>query len=218
MGGAGVDRGGECAAERGRSRESWGAVKEVGERLRGRGVRVQELASIARVSTRRTRWSRWWKRFSAAGRGSWGMSEGRVTRRFRERDGRERCGEREMGEAGYWRRQGAGSGAVPPGDGKVVREAGHRVYVEIGPGTTLLGLGRQCRGGKPGVIGWHRCGEGRGNGGRCWRAWSGLYERGAEVDWAGFDQPYDRRRVSLPTARVRAPAVLDGCPGLRRIR
>ena len=27
----------------------------------------------------------------------------------------------------------------------------------------------------------------------------GLYERGAEVDWAGFDQPYDRRRVSLPT-------------------
>jgi NADPH:quinone reductase-like Zn-dependent oxidoreductase/SAM-dependent methyltransferase/NADP-dependent 3-hydroxy acid dehydrogenase YdfG/acyl carrier protein len=77
-------------------------------------------------------------------------------------------------------------------------EAGHRVYVEIGPGTTLLGLGRQCLEGREGVwLASLRRGESD------WRqmlnSLGTLYEQGAEVNWAGFDQPYDRRRVSLPT-------------------
>ena len=92
-------------------------------------------------------------------------------------------------------------------------EAGHRVFVEIGPGTTLLGLGRQCLEGREGVwLASLRRGESD------WRqmlnSLGALYEQGAEVDWAGFDQPYDRRRISLPTYPFeRQRYWLDAKPG-----
>ncbi len=69
---------------------------------------------------------------------------------------------------------------------------GYSVFVEIGPGTTLLGLGRQTIGGQDRL--W--------TAGANWRqmleSLAKLYARGAEVDWAAFDAPYGRRRVSLP--------------------
>ncbi|KAM3115388.1 beta-ketoacyl synthase N-terminal-like domain-containing protein [Phormidesmis sp. 146-33] len=72
------------------------------------------------------------------------------------------------------------------------------VFVEIGPASTLLNLGRRCL--PPGAGHWFpslRSGE------EDWRSLltslGGLYVQGVEVDWDGFDQGYPRRRVSLPT-------------------
>jgi len=102
-----------------------------------------------------------------------------------------------LAATGYWRRQVR----EPVQFRRAMEglaEAGYQVFVEIGPGTTLLGLGRQCLESNEGVwLASLRRGEGE------WRqmleSLGRLYERGAEVDWAGFDQPYERRRVALPT-------------------
>ena len=93
---------------------------------------------------------------------------------------------------------------------QVLAERGCEIFLEIGPSPTLIGLGRRCLErddyawlpslrprpdpGPPGPI-------------RVpaddWQSMLGslgqLYVRGAKVDWAGFDRPYPRRKVSLPT-------------------
>src|SRR5581483_2956079 len=98
----------------------------------------------------------------------------------------------ELGRPDYWRRQ-----VRQPVRFQAAMETlaaqDFSVFIEIGPGTTLVSLGRQSIGAED----------------RLWAAGSNwqqmlesltqLYLRGAEVDWAGFDAPYGRRRVSLPT-------------------
>ncbi|MCB0209451.1 MAG: SDR family NAD(P)-dependent oxidoreductase [Anaerolineae bacterium] len=86
------------------------------------------------------------------------------------------------------------------------------VFMEIGPKPTLLGLGRQCLPGpkladgqskirnsqssirwlpslRPGYHDWQPMLESCG----------ALYVQGVDVNWAGFDGGYDRRKVILPT-------------------
>ncbi len=72
------------------------------------------------------------------------------------------------------------------------------LYLEVGPGTTLLGMGQQCLPEKPyswlpslrkGRDDWEQLAEGLGE----------LFIRGVEVDWTAFDQGYGRKRISLPT-------------------
>ena len=104
---------------------------------------------------------------------------------------------KEMSDPQYWRRQ--------VGQPVRFREAvetldaeGCAVFVEIGPGTALVGLGRQCLGGKdrqwiPSIK------KGRGEWQQILEGLERLYVRGAEVNWAGFDAPYGRRRIALPT-------------------
>ncbi|NDJ18581.1 type I polyketide synthase [Myxacorys almedinensis] len=72
------------------------------------------------------------------------------------------------------------------------------VFVEVGPGSTLLNLGRRCLPLESGH--WFpslRSSE------EDWRSLltslGGLYGLGVEVDWDAFDQGYARRRLSLPT-------------------
>ncbi|MGA3190712.1 MAG: beta-ketoacyl synthase, partial [Bryobacteraceae bacterium] len=106
-------------------------------------------------------------------------------------------GREELQEAGYWRRQVRETVQFRRGM-ETLGEAGHRMYLEIGPGTTLLGLGRRCLDGREGEwLASLRRGQSD------WRpmleSLGALYVRGTEVDWAGFDKPYERRRVSLPT-------------------
>ena len=72
------------------------------------------------------------------------------------------------------------------------------IYLELGPGTTLLGLGRQCvepaervwapslRHSRPE---WEQMVDSLGR----------IYLRGVDIDWNGYDRDYLRRRVSLPT-------------------
>ena len=72
------------------------------------------------------------------------------------------------------------------------------VLLEIGPGATLLGLGRQCVGAegkrwlatlRRGHQDWQTLLESLGE----------MYLEGCDVDWEAFDRPFARRRISLPT-------------------
>lgn len=72
------------------------------------------------------------------------------------------------------------------------------LYLEVGPGTTLLGLGQQAAltnkqvwvaSLRKGRDDWDQVGEALGE----------LFVHGAEVDWVRFDQDYPRQRIPLPT-------------------
>lgn len=77
-------------------------------------------------------------------------------------------------------------------------ELGCRNFVEVGPGSTLLSMGRLCTHSsegcwlpslKQGQEEWQRLLQSLGN----------LYTTGIPINWAGFDAHYPRRRVELPT-------------------
>ncbi len=77
-------------------------------------------------------------------------------------------------------------------------QRGYKVFVEIGPKPTLVGMGRYCLPEgegvwlpslRPGRSDWQQLLDSLGE----------LYVRGVSVDWTGFDQDYERRRVVLPT-------------------
>ena len=77
-------------------------------------------------------------------------------------------------------------------------ESGVGDFIEVGPGNALLALGQQCLDGRHawlGSLGNKR----RSDLGEILTSLGELYIRGYEVDWDGFNAPYSRRRVSLPT-------------------
>jgi phthiocerol/phenolphthiocerol synthesis type-I polyketide synthase C len=79
-----------------------------------------------------------------------------------------------------------------------LHEAGCEIFVEIGPGATLLGMGRRCL--PEGTGSWlPSLRKGQSEWRQMLRSLGALYLQGAGVDWAGFDHDYRRRRVSLPT-------------------
>lgn len=78
-----------------------------------------------------------------------------------------------------------------------IQEEGVDVFIEIGPKPVLLGLGQQCEIAEAIWL-------------PCLRAQQmdevvilnslkELHLQGVDIDWAGFDRPYHRRRVPLPT-------------------
>lgn len=80
---------------------------------------------------------------------------------------------------------------------ETLHERGYRVFVEIGPSSTLLAMGSLCVPDSAAV--WLpslRAGAG-------WEqllpSLAELYSRGVSVDWTGFDRGYSRRPVELPT-------------------
>jgi acyl transferase domain-containing protein/acyl carrier protein len=84
-------------------------------------------------------------------------------------------------------------------DGMVtLNREGCELFVEVGPGTTLLGLGRQCLPGNQ--LRWLPSLR------RSQDEWDSLlsslgalYTQGVDVDWVEFDRPYIRHRLCLPT-------------------
>src|SRR5271165_3612341 len=89
---------------------------------------------------------------------------------------------------------------------ETLRELGQQVYVEVGAGTTLVGLGRQSQesgsekeSGKAERLWAVTLRKGRGEWEQVLESLGRLYERGAEVEWEGFDRGTGRRRVALPT-------------------
>ena len=103
----------------------------------------------------------------------------------------------EMSHASYWRRQVSQPVRFQQAMGSLAKN-GSEVFLEVGPGTTLCGLGPQCLS-EPGLLWLPSLRKGRGEGEQMLEGLSQLYTHGAEVDWEAFDQPYARRRVSLPT-------------------
>ncbi len=81
---------------------------------------------------------------------------------------------------------------------ETLQAQGYGIFVEIGPGATLLGMGQQCVPADWGV--WlPSLRRGRGDWQQMLESLAELYIRGCEVDWSGFDRHQARRRVALPT-------------------
>ncbi len=79
-----------------------------------------------------------------------------------------------------------------------LHQQGCDVFVEIGPKPALLGMGRQCLPEDVGV--WlPSLRQGTDDWQQILQSLGELYVRGASIDWSGFDQDYQRRRVALPT-------------------
>ena len=122
----------------------------------------------------------------------------------------------EMSEPGYWRRQVRQAVRFQEG---IEALAGYQTFVEVGPGSTLSGLGQQClEGGERLWVQSLR--KNRGEWEQMLGALGSLYVQGAEVNWAGYDEPYARRRIPLPTypferqrywveTRTKQPAPID---------
>ncbi|HEY1577814.1 MAG TPA: condensation domain-containing protein, partial [Terracidiphilus sp.] len=99
--------------------------------------------------------------------------------------------------AGYWRRQVRQPVQWAQAMAAMERQQA-AIYLEVGPGTTLVGLGRQCVEQAERV--WvASLRSARGEWEQILDSLGRIYLRGAEIDWNAFDQPYHRRRTPLPT-------------------
>ncbi len=107
----------------------------------------------------------------------------------------EPVGREEMSRPEYWSRQIR----QPVRFQQAVEQLrSYRVFVEAGPGTTLSGLGREAIGEEASL--WVTSfRKDRGEWPQMLESLSRLYVRGADIDWRGFDEPYQRRKVALPT-------------------
>ena len=105
----------------------------------------------------------------------------------------------EITEPEYWQRQVMDSVRFMHGM-TALDQLGADTFLEVGPQPVLLGLGRQCLSEqeaervwvpslRKGKDSWHTL---LGSLGQMW-------VRGAQIDWSGFDAPYTRGQVSLPT-------------------
>lgn len=103
----------------------------------------------------------------------------------------------EMRDPGYWRRQ-----VIQPVRFReavqALEQLGYRTFLEVGPGTTLAALGRQCVP-ENGAVWLPSLRRSRGEWAQMLDSLAQLYVLGLDIDWAGFDKPYARVRVPLPT-------------------
>ncbi|MBT7164723.1 MAG: type I polyketide synthase, partial [Victivallales bacterium] len=81
---------------------------------------------------------------------------------------------------------------------QALADSGCEIFLEIGPRPILLGMGRRCLPDerlawlpslRPGTNEWATLLD----------SLAGLYVRGANVDWAGFDRDSGRQRIAVPT-------------------
>jgi acyl transferase domain-containing protein/acyl carrier protein len=99
--------------------------------------------------------------------------------------------------AEYWRRHVRAPVRFSAGM-RALQALGCEVFVEIGPGATLIGLGQRCL---PGEVEVWAASMRKG---RCERtqlldAAGALFARGVQIDWAGLDAGRPRRSLPLPT-------------------
>ncbi len=100
-------------------------------------------------------------------------------------------------------------------------QAGYQTFLEVGAHPTLTVLGRHCL--ADGKQSWlSSLKRGQKNWQTILASLGGLYRRGVEIDWAGFDSPYSRHKVSLPTypfqrQKYKMPACLTAARTSARI-
>jgi myxalamid-type polyketide synthase MxaB len=81
---------------------------------------------------------------------------------------------------------------------QTLADAGCKIFLEIGPNRVLLGMGRACV--EPEGAQWlGSLRAGRDDWAELLASLGQLYVSGVEIDWAGFDRDYSRRKLSLPT-------------------
>jgi acyl transferase domain-containing protein/acyl carrier protein len=79
---------------------------------------------------------------------------------------------------------------------------GYRVFVEIGPKPVLIAMASQCLPKGHSTVQWLPSlqeDKGKSNWQQMLQSLSYIYRDGAHIDWHGFDQPYVRQRLILPT-------------------
>jgi malonyl CoA-acyl carrier protein transacylase len=108
----------------------------------------------------------------------------------------------ELNDPRYWRRQVR----QPVHYARAIESLiglGNCVFLEIGPGTTLTGLGKQSvaadNSNSDDYLWAVSLRKNAGDWGQILDSLARLYTRGGEINWKGFDKPYRRRRVALPT-------------------
>jgi acyl transferase domain-containing protein/thioesterase domain-containing protein/acyl carrier protein len=103
----------------------------------------------------------------------------------------------ERPDAAYWRQHIRSTVQFAAGMETLARQDIHAL-LEVGPAPVLLGMGRRCIPDFQAV--WlPSMRKGRDDWQTLLDSLAELYVLGAKVDWAGFDQPWPRRRVTLPT-------------------
>jgi surfactin synthase thioesterase subunit len=81
---------------------------------------------------------------------------------------------------------------------EALRQAGVDAFLEVGPSPVLVGLGKACLPDLPAL--WlHSLRRGKEDWEQVLQSLGRLYVSGAAVDWSGWDRPFSRRRVSLPS-------------------
>lgn len=103
----------------------------------------------------------------------------------------------ELRDPGYWRRQ-----VVYPVRFRslvqTLEVSGYRNFLEVGPGTTLAALGRECV--TASDTNWlPSFRKSQGDWSQMLSSLAQLYVLGVSIDWAAYDQPYACLRVPLPT-------------------
>jgi acyl transferase domain-containing protein/acyl carrier protein len=103
----------------------------------------------------------------------------------------------EAPDAAYWRRHCREP--VRFHDGlQALLGKGYEIFVEIGPAPALSALGRRSSRSQS-TLWLPSLRRGRDDWQQLLSSLGALYVRGVEIDWAGFDRPYPRRKVALPT-------------------
>ncbi len=104
---------------------------------------------------------------------------------------------REMADPAYWCRHMRVPVKFYEGM-RTLRESRAEVLVEVGPHPVLVGMGRRCLSDDCAIWLPSLC-RGRGDWDQILESLGCLYLRGITPDWSGFDAPYDRQSLALPT-------------------
>lgn len=105
----------------------------------------------------------------------------------------------EIATPAYWREHLREAVQFSPSV-EALHKQGYEVFLEIGPGSTLLGMGQRIVEGleNPGV--WlPSLRSGKDDWSQILDTVGKLYIAGVKIDWKGFDRDYPRRKVTLPT-------------------
>ncbi|MBD0336592.1 MAG: SDR family NAD(P)-dependent oxidoreductase, partial [Cyanobacteria bacterium Co-bin13] len=103
----------------------------------------------------------------------------------------------EVLDGAYWRRQAREP--VRFGDAiATLHHAGYRVFLEIGPQPILSAMGKRCIA-DPAVQWLPSLRKGTDDWETLLASLGRLYCEGVNISWTGFDRPYQRRKLSLPT-------------------
>ncbi len=102
-------------------------------------------------------------------------------------------------DARYWRRHVRETVQFAAGIDALAGQ-NSEVWLEIGPGPVLTGMGRRALAGREPFPAWvHSLQRGRDDWEVMLDALGELYLQGVEIDWAGFDAGFRRRKMPLPT-------------------
>lgn len=100
-------------------------------------------------------------------------------------------------EAHYWRQQTRNAVQFAAGM-RTLAEQHCELFIEIGPGATLIGMGRRCI--PEQAVSWlPSLQKDRDDWDVLLQTVGALYVKGVEIDWRRFDGDYARRRIATPT-------------------